>query len=267
MMQARQMKGFGRGDLRLKVFISYRNTILNGKYVNYNLVSELAEEIQGQHLNYHCITVGAETLPRGTLFSPYDIAEFIYKTFLLIDDCDKFCILDKDYFYENGEMTSIWTEAECCIWSYYERKGFLNKHKNKDRYYIIASLADGGFQFRHAELLQLTDYQNFLLRRCALDFDRTSRVDYSVPYLKRGKKLIVVCDHCKECYLVEKQAIPKMEQQTYRCACGNIMDFQVEKKHFVCRQSMHSDEEKKINIFDAIALLYEKESKYTEILF
>ena len=249
----------------MKVFISYRNTVNNGKFENYDLISDLIAEIKRMNPRCQCITVPPQAFPHGTLFSPYDIADFVYTTFILMDDCDKFYILDKDYFYEDGEMTSIWTEVECCIWSYYSRTGLFNRHKRKDDYYTIASNANDMFSFRRTNLIQLSEYQRFLLRRCVLDFDRTSRIDSSAPYLKKRRKLIVVCDQCKKCFLLSRKEIQKEGKGMYQCACGNIIDFHVEKEHIICSQDKHSHKNKTINIFDAIDLLYQDNLEYPEI--
>lgn len=251
----------------MKVFVSYRNIVNNGRYENYELLSELIKVIEHEHPGCKCVTVHPDAFPHGTLFSPFDVADFVNTTFLLMDDCDKFYILDKDYFEEDGTLTSIWTEVEFCIWSYYSRTGVFNKNKRKDAYYTIASFSEDGFSFRHSNLIQLTKFQQFLLRRCSLDFDRTSRVNSAVPYLKKRRNLLVVCDQCKKCSWLSRKEAQKAGKGMHQCVCGNSMYFFVEKEHIICRQEKHSHKNKTVNIFEIIDMLFQKDLDYPEISF
>ncbi len=248
-----------------KVFISYRNTIIDGKYTNYQLLSRLAVCIQHDAPKYKQILLPPQVIPQGTLFSPYSLGEFIYRTFLLIDECDKFCILDKDYFTDSGEMTSIWTEAEFCIWSYYGRTGFLNKHKNKDPYYILAHPIEGGFNYTHSPLIELTGFQKTMLRRCALDFDTYLHFPMDLPYLKTAKHLMLICSNCDRKYLVNKKSIPPKGSGRYVCGCGNVFHLHVDGKYCVCHQELSTSSIKKINIFQAISLLFGQDQDFLKV--
>lgn len=249
-----------------RVFISYRNTIANGDYINSPLLSQLGECIRHDAPKYKQTLIPPQgAVPQGNLFSPYSLGEFIYQTFLMIDECNKFCILDRDYFTESGELTSIWTEAEYCIWSYYDRSWLLNKHKNKDPYYIVAHPIEGGFNYTHLPLIKLTDFQRTMLRRCALDFDRYSLVPMELPYLKTAKQLMMVCNNCDRKYLVNKKSVPKKDAGHYICECGNVFHLRTDGKYCVCHQEMASPAKKRINIFQAISLLFGQNQEFMKI--
>ncbi|MDE7298679.1 MAG: hypothetical protein K2N94_07595 [Lachnospiraceae bacterium] len=254
---------------KVKVFISYRNTIVDNTYKNYNLLQNLVSSLQEQNPSCEFLLLPPEVIPKGTLFSPYDIAEFIHKTFLLIDDCDKFIILDKDYFQENGNLTSIWTEAEFCIWSYYDRNMRFSRFKTKDPFYTIATPSETGFLFSQNPLYNLSKQQRGLLRICALDFDYSAPgAPYYRPYMKTMKNLIAVCGGCQRLYTVEAKELRKLHTAEAGCSCGNKLHFTIEKKekeYYVCSQTMQSTEPKRINIFEALRLLFEKKPVY-EIL-
>lgn len=247
------------------VFISYRNTIADGKYRNSQLLSQLSTCIQHDAPKYKQILLPPEVIPQGTLFSPYSLGDFIHQTFLLIDECDKFYILDKDYFTEDGNLTSIWTEAEFCIWSYYDRSRFLNKHRNKDPYYIMAHPIEGSFNYTHLPLIKLTSFQKTMLRRCALDFDTHGRIPMDLPYLKTAKRLILICNNCERKYLVNKKSVPNKGEGSYVCSCGNIFHLCVKKKYVVCQQEIASPTGKGINIFQAISLLFGQDQEFIKI--
>lgn len=256
---------------RKKIFISYRNIKINDRYENYILLNKLVSVLKEENTSCEFLYLPPEMIPNGTLFSPYDIAEFIYKTFTLIDVCDKFIILDKDYFRENGELTSIWTEAEYCIWSYYGRTGFFNKYKTKDPFYTLAKPTETEFLFSQDPLYNLSKSQRTLLRTCALDFDHTAphTVQYSLPYMKTLKHIMVVCSNCQKVYTVDSKKLRKLCNAQAKCVCGNRLKFKEEymerKKYFVCLQELQSSEPKRINIFDALRLLFEKKSVYENL--
>lgn len=242
---------------KTKVFISYRNIKRNGTYENYQLLLKLKSALETQ--NYKCQFIPPEKIPGGTIFSPYDIADFLQLTFTLMDDCDKFIILDQDYFYENGELTSIWTEAEYCIWSYYSRrKEFLNRYKTKDCFYTHAKPSNNEFLFYQSPLYDLSKAQRTLLRICSLDFDHTSLVNYSSPYRRTSKYLMTICTNCQKIYTVEAKKLKKMREASAVCSCGNVFQFGIDKGYYVCSQTASSALPKGISIFDALELLFEK---------
>lgn len=249
---------------KVRGFVSYRNVITENRYENYYLLRNLVSALEKENPSYEFLFLPPEMIPKGTLFSPYDIAEFILETFRLIDTCDKFIILDKDYFRENGELTSIWTEAEYCIWSYYNRKGFFNKHKAKDAYFTIATPSEAGFALSQIPLYKLTKWQANLLRVCALDFDNSAphTGQYSLPYMKTLKHLIVMCANCQKVYTVDTKQLRKLHDAEAVCTCGNALKFTIEKKHYICEQTLQSAEPKRINIFDALAQLFEDKPVY-----
>lgn len=251
------------------VFISYRNTLDNEVYKNKELLFQLRTCIQHDAPKYKQIFLPPRVIPQGTLFSPYSLGDFIHQTFLLIDDCDKFCILDRDYFTETGELTSIWTEAEFFIWSYYDRSMFLSKHKNKDSYYTIAHPIEGGFNYTHLPLIKLTNFQRTMLRRCALDFDSQGRLPMDLPYLKTAKRLMLICNNCDRKYLVNKKSVPRKGEGSYVCSCGNVFHLcvkeEVEEEYVVCRQEIAPPLEKGISIFQAISLLFGADQDFIKI--
>lgn len=250
------------------IFISYRNTVVDGKYVNYRLLLTLTSILKEQYPTYEFIFLPPEMIRQGTLFSPYDIAKFIWETFMLLDSCDKFVILDKDYFNECGELTSIWTEAEYCIWCYYSRKrGMFNKDKSKDPYYTIARLSKDGFALSKSPLYNLSNWQRMLLKTCAIDFDGAAihGIRATMPYMKTMRNLLVVCENCKKIYIADTKDLDKVHGAEATCICGNSFKFWIENKRYICGQSLRSSTQKRINVFDALGLLFEKKSGYEEL--
>ena len=251
-----------------RIFISYRNTIVDGKSVNYKLLSPLTSVLKEQYPTYEFVFLPPEMIRHGTLFSPYDIAKFIWETFILIDSCDKFVILDKDYFNECGELTSIWTEAEYCIWCYYSRKkGMFNRDQSKDSYYTIAKVSEDGFILSKSPLYSLSNWQRMLLKTCAIDFDGAAihGIRATRSYMRTMRNLLVVCENCKKIYTADAKKLDILRGAEANCVCGNSLKFWMENKRWICDQSLRSSIPKRINVFDALGQLYEKEPGYEEL--
>ncbi len=59
-----------------KFFVSYRNTMTDGTYKNFDLLLQLVSELKSKNPLYEFSFLPPERIPRGTLFSPYDMAAF-----------------------------------------------------------------------------------------------------------------------------------------------------------------------------------------------
>lgn len=247
-----------------KVFISYRNTIVNGKPENWELVLQLAAELKGHDPGYEFTALPPELLPPGTLFSPYDIARFLWETFNMLDPCNDFILLNKDYFDANGGLTSIWVEAEYYMWSYYNRNMFLGKHNKKPPYYTVMTPSALGFEASQLPLYNLSEQQRMLLRTCSLDFDLTDRWSriYNTPYRKTMKHLLVVCRNCQRIYMANRDLLKKLKNARSACICGNSFHFFTQEGRWVCSQDSQLAAAKRLDISDALSLLFEKKPAY-----
>ena len=246
-------------------FVSYRNTIKDDSFENYEILCKSLPWLKAKWPGYDFKTVEPESLPKGTLFSPYDIADFIHTTFNeYIDKCDKFIIFNKDFFDENGNYTSFWTEAEVCIWSYYSRSKWYRIGRNKDAFYTVLTPNDSGFNVSEIPLIELTDGQRRQLRQCALDFDKQPlRPDYSLPYLKTAKNLIVTCNRCASRYMIDRGMVKKHNTYLSRCSdCGNEFHISKDADYVVCKQLTASRQKEAVSIFEMLKLLFEKDPTY-----
>jgi len=247
-----------------KVFISYRNTIVDGMPENWNLVHQLEAELKSRDPTYEFTALPPEQLPSGTLFSPYDIAEFLCETFDMLDPCDDFILLNKDYFDENGIPTSIWVEAEYYMWSYYGRNMFLGKHNKKHPYYTVITPSATGFEASQLPLYSLSKQQRALLQICSLDFnlsDPWSR-RYNMPYRKAMKHLLVICGNCQRIYMADGDRLKKLKNAQSACTCGNSFHFFTQEGRWVCSQDSQLSADKRLDISDALRLLFEKKPVY-----
>lgn len=249
-------------------FVSYRNTIKDDTFVNYEILRKFLPKLKARWPEYEFITVEPESLPRGTLFSPYDIADFIHTTFNeYIDRCDKFIIFNKDFFDEEDNFTSFWTEAEVYIWSYYSRSKWYRVGRNKDAFYTILTPTDSEFrEFNVSEipLIDLTDGQRLQLRQCALDFDKQPlRPDYSWPYLKSAKNLIVICNQCNHKHMVDKGIVKQDCTYLSRCSnCHNEFLFSKYRDYIVCSQPEAPTRNNVTSVFEMLELLFDKKPRY-----
>lgn len=252
-------------------FLSYRNIIRDGEYVNFEILRKFVAAVKRQNPEYVFLTIEPEAIPRGTLFSSYDVAEFLNNTMNLIDKCTKFYILDNDYFNSEDNFSSIWTEAEAFVWSRYDRDMFLSAHKNKEKCFNIIHHENDEFHISTKKLLKLSEYQTRLLQVASLDFDKTRYPgipDYSWPYLKNSKIYFIVCDDCKSVYVTEKIENKKHInfQKTFFCLkCNNKLDLEFKDGYLICNQENHSGKINNLSIFDALELLFGNQNKYMVI--
>lgn len=253
------------------VFLSYRNIIQDGKYVNFEILKILASKLKEQNPGYIFETILPEAIPRGTLFSSYDVADFLNKTMTLMDQCHEFIILENDYFNSEGYFSSMWTEAEAYIWSRYDRDMFLSTHKNKEKFFNIVHYENGEFIISKMDLLKLSPYQNKLLQIAALDFDMSPRPgmpNYSSPYLKNSNFYFVVCDNCKSVFITEKIKNNKNFEKMFSCAnCNNRLQLEFKDGYLVCNQEKHTNIINTISIFDTLELLFGNKDKYPTLSF
>lgn len=246
-------------------FISYRNTIKDDIAVNFNKISEYHWWLEKKWPEYIFKIIPPELLPHGTLFSPYDIADFIHTTFYeYLDRCDKFIIFNVDYYKENSIYTSIWTEAEVCMWSYYSRSKWYRVGRNKDDFYTILTPCDNIFQVSKDPLIKLTKRQRLQLGQCALDFDKQPlRPDYAWPYLKTAKNLIVICNRCGSRYMLDKGIVKQDCTYLSRCSkCNNEFHFSKDRNYVVCSQPDAPNRNNVTSIFEMLELLFDKEPRY-----
>lgn len=71
-------------------FLSYRNVLLHDRYVNYQLVNSLGNFLKENEQCTKYYRIPPESIPFGTLFSPYDVAKFLYmalRPFPIHTDC------------------------------------------------------------------------------------------------------------------------------------------------------------------------------------
>jgi hypothetical protein len=247
--------------------------VKDGEYVNFEILKRLAAYLKEQNPGYIFETILPEAIPRGTLFSSYDVADFLNRTMVLMDKCNKFFILDNDYYNSAGYFSSIWTEAEAFIWSRYDRDMFLSTHRNKEKFFNIMHYENGEFSASRKELLKLASYQNRLLQIASLDFDKTPRPgmpNYSMPYLKNARIYFIVCDNCKSVFVTEKIKNNKHEdfQKVFSCSdCENKLALEFKDGYLVCNQEKHSAAMNRMSIFDTLELLFGNENKYPVIKF
>ena len=250
------------------VFLSYRNIMRDGQYVNYEILKKLISQLSEKNPGYIFDKLAPEVIPRGSLFSSYDVADFLHKTMLILDDCNEFYILDNEYLNSEGYFSSIWTEAEAYIWGFYDRDMFLSPHKNKEKFYNFVHYENNEFIYSKKPLLKLTPYHINLLQIASSDFDKTKypgRPDYSSAYLKNSKIYFIVCDNCKKMYITEKIKRKSKEyfQRTFICPhCENRLVLNFNGKYLVCEQEKHSNMINELSIFDTLELLFGNKNKY-----
>ena len=252
-------------------FLSYRNLLTKGEYLNFKILRMFVTVVKEQNPEYVFLTIEPESIPRGTLFSSYDVTEFLNKTMSLMDKCTEFYILDNDYFSSEDKFTSIWTEAEAYIWSRYDRKMFLSTHKNKENFFNIIHYENSNFTITNKKLLNLQAFQSRLLQIASLNFDRTKYPgvpDYSLPYLKKSNIYFIVCDNCKAVYITEKIKNRKQlnSQNTFVCPiCNNRFELEFKDGYLTCNQEKHSHHMYNLSIFDILAYLVDDNAKYPVI--
>jgi hypothetical protein len=239
----------------------------NGRFVNIELLNELLPAFVKSHGECEFVTVPPLAVPANTIFSPYQIAEFMQTTFMLMDNCTMFALLDKDYFDTNGDCTSIWTEAEIAIWSYYGRDMIFSKHRKKERRILAISSENGTYAEREMGLPILNRTQMNYLNICSTDFapHLPGRPDYSKEYRNKwAGYYIIICNRCKKVVRSNRQTKPisqiNVEDLSIgQCTCGNKMLFSVAGEkvlRFVCDQQTSSLRPKPLNIFDILALFF-----------
>lgn len=141
---------------------------------------------------------------------------------------------------------------------------FLGKHNKKNPYYTVITPSATGFEASQLPLYSLSKQQRVLLRICSLDFNPTDPWSrrYNTPYRKAMKHLLVVCRNCQRIYMADRDQLKKLKNAQSTCTCGNSFHFFTQEERWVCSQASQLPAAKRLDIFDALSLLFEKRPVY-----
>lgn len=256
------------GKNKIEGFLSYRNINIGGNYPNYALVQNLAGDLEKKGYGSFG-TIPPEAIPPDSLFSAYSVAEFLSHTFTILDSIKHFVILDSYYFEANGELTSIWTEAECCLWSYYDRNMLLSPYRKMDKFFIIASPSPTGnqFQYREHSLLELDDQARVLLKTASMDFQgglHGGGRSMQQFYKKFSHLYVLTCYGCDKTTLIDATILGNRskQQKPYMCKCGNQIHVKHQSNFYTAKQDAKR-KRKALSLFQIMALIYGNESPFS----
>lgn len=207
-------------------FISYRNVRTeNQTYPNFDKAILLSRHLISEKFCDDVRIAPPEYfLPEGALLSPSDIINFIKVTRSNINECNYFVILKDDYFIyqEKYVFTSMWTDAEVCLWQYNEIKGLV---------VYVASDEKSGFWKEELKVKPLDYETHRILTRIFVNLDPGR---HTVPY-KWGKYCnyrLLACKNldCKRYFLINSNRIKEHHQggTVMSCPfhCGNTFTFE-----------------------------------------
>jgi hypothetical protein len=212
-----------------------------------------------------CIFIAPGSIPLETIFTPYDVAKFLYTTFIFLDESDRFIILSSDYF-SGDQFTSVWTEAEALMWSYYDRDMFLSAHHRKEKFYTIATpdSDNSRFNLSRKNLLNLDEATNALLVRAAMDF--APRIHQMPPsYSELSYLYVFSCNNCGANSLITKEVIKKSirESKIRYCQCGNSFRFYKVREYFTAQQKQERNiKQQSIKVAFVLRLLFSDRSPF-----
>lgn len=245
---------FGPRGSNGKWFLSYRNIRdESNDYPNYELALRVVDLLEETKDCNTCITIKPEAVPYGTLFSPYDIVRFLNVTFIYLDSKDHFVILNKDYF-EDDKFTSVWTQAECLIWSYYGRDMFLGQHNNKDKFFTLATPDiedETTLSLSEKPLLELDEYTRYVISAASFHNTPNRRMYSKLAYL-----YFFTCEECEESSLISEETIKEYIENNKKCSCPNCnsrFTLSQEGEYFVAQPS-----DRTTDIISILDLLFAK---------
>lgn len=219
------MKLFSKKNLS---FISYRNISTDSRtYPNFDKAIRLSRHLVSEEFCDDVRIAPPEYfLPEGALLSPSDIINFIKVTRDNINDCTYFVVLKDDYFTlkensDNAAFTSMWTEAEVCLWQY--RAG-------KELVLYVAS-EEGAVFIK--EMLHINPLDYGTHRILARIFVNLEPGRHTVPYNwgKYSNYRLLGCRNpdCKRYFLINTNKVKEHYQggTTMSCPfhCGNTFTF------------------------------------------